>query len=87
MVLFDYFEDLMEDFEYIIALSSLVGLARLIVGIILAIRSGSRLRHKMLGVVVVSIILLAVCGVDTGFKYFRIFLRYLDLLKERFYLF
>ncbi len=73
MVLFDYFEDMLEGFEYLIALGSLIGIVGLIVGIIFVIWGGSRLRYKMLGVVVMSIILLAVCGPDTGFKYFRIF--------------
>ena len=73
MVLFDYFEELLEGFEYIIAFGSLVGILGLIVGIILAIWGGSRLRYKMLGVIIFSFFLLAVCGVDTGFKYFRIF--------------
>ena len=73
MVLFDYFEELLEGFEYIIAFGSLVGILGLIVGIILAIWGGSRLRYKMLGVIIFSFVLLAVCGFDTGFKYFRIF--------------
>ena len=73
MVLFDYFEELLGGFEYIIAFGSLVGIFGLIVGIILAIWGGSRLRYKMLGVIIFSFVLLAVCGVDTGFKYFRIF--------------
>ena len=73
MVMFDYFEDLLEGFEYLIALGSLIGIVGLLVGIIFVIWGGSRLRYKMFGVVVVSIVLLAVCGFDTGFKYFRIF--------------
>jgi hypothetical protein len=73
MVLFDYFEDLLEGFEYLIALGSLIGIAGFIIGLIFVIWGGSRLRYKMVGVVLASIILLAVCGVDTGFKYFRIF--------------
>lgn len=73
MVLFDYVEDLLEGFEYLIALGSLIGIAGFILGLIFVIWGGSRLRYKMVGVVIASIILLAVCGVDTGFKYFRIF--------------
>ena len=73
MVLFDYFEDLLEGFEYIIALGSLIGIVGFIVGMIFVIWGGSRLRYKMIGVVIASIVLLAVCGPETGFKYFRIF--------------
>ena len=73
MVLYDYFEDVLGGFEFLIAFGSLVGILGLIVGIIFTIWGGSRLRYKMIGVVIVSFVLLAVCGFDTGFKYFRIF--------------
>ena len=73
MVMFDYFEDMIEGFEFLIAIGSLVGLVGFIVGIIFVIWGGSRLRYKMMGVTVVSLLLLAVCGFSTGIKYFRIF--------------
>jgi len=73
MVMFDYFEDVLEGFEFLIALGSLVGLVGLIFGMIFVIWGGSRLRYKMMGVTVVSILLLLVCGFSTGIKYFRIF--------------
>jgi hypothetical protein len=73
MVMFDYFEELLSGFEFWIAFGSLVGIIGLILGIILVIWGGSRLRYHMIWVVVFSIVLLAICGVDTGFKYFRIF--------------
>ena len=73
MVMFDYFEDVLEGFEFLIALGSLVGLAGVIFGMIFVIWGGSRLRYKMIGLTVVSLLLLAVCGFSTGIKYFRIF--------------
>ncbi len=73
MVMFDYFEDVLEGFEFLIAFGSLMGLVGLIVGVIFVIWGGSRLRYKMMGVSVVSLLLLAVCGFSTGIKYFRIF--------------
>lgn len=73
MVLFDYFEELLGGFEFLIAFGSLIGLLGLLIGIMLAIWGGSRLRYKMLGVIIFSFVLLAVCGFDTGFKYFKIF--------------
>jgi hypothetical protein len=73
MVLFDYFEDVLEGFEFLIALGSLVGLGCFIIGLIFVIWGGSRLRYKMMGVTIVSLILLMVCGFSTGLKYFRIF--------------
>ncbi len=73
MVVFDYLDEMLSGFEFLIAFGSLIGILGLIVGIVLAIWGGSRLRYKMLGVIIFSFMLLAVCGVDTGFKYFRIF--------------
>jgi len=73
MVLFDYFEDVLEGFEFLIAFGSLVGLVGFIIGLIFVIGGSSRLRYKMIGLTVVSLLLLAVCGFSTGIKYFRIF--------------
>ena len=73
MVMFDYFEDVLEGFEFLIAFGSLMGLVGFIVGLIFVVWGSSRLRYKMIGVTVVSLLLLAVCGFNTGIKYFRIF--------------
>ena len=73
MVMFDYFEDVLNGFEFLIAIGSLVGLVGLIVGLIFIAWGGSRLRYKMIGVTIVCLLLLVVCGFNTGIKYFRIF--------------
>jgi len=73
MVMFDYFEDVLEGFEFLIAIGSLVGIVGFLFGIICVIWGGSRLRYKMMGVTVVSLLLLAVCGISTVIKYFRLF--------------
>jgi uncharacterized membrane protein YqjE len=73
MVMFDYFEDVLEGFEFLIAFGSLMGLVGLIVGVIFVIWGGSRLRYKMMGVTIVSLLLLVICGFSTGIKYFRLF--------------
>jgi hypothetical protein len=73
MVMFDYFEDVLEGFEFLIAFGSLMGLAGFIFGLIFVIWGSSRIRYKMIGVTVVSLLLLAVCGFSTGIKYFRLF--------------
>lgn len=73
MVMFDYFEDVLEGFEFLIAFGSLLGLVGLIVGLIFVIWGGSRLRYKMMGVTIVSVLLLVICGFSTGIKYFRLF--------------
>ncbi|MFX1279879.1 MAG: hypothetical protein ACFFA3_10715 [Promethearchaeota archaeon] len=49
-----------------------MGVLGLVVGIIGFISLGQFRRHQMIGVIVVSIMLLVVCGSATGFKYFHI---------------
>ena len=73
MVVFDYFEEVLGGIEYFIALGSIMGLLGFLIGMILLIWGGNRYRYKMIGVIVASIVLLAVCGLNTGIKYFRIF--------------
>ena len=72
-MIFDYFDQIGEAIEFLLALGSIIGLLGLIVGILGWLFLGQFQRHKMIGVVVVSIILLAVCGINTGLRYFRIY--------------
>lgn len=71
-MIFDYFDAVAEGIEFLIAVGSIIGLLGLLLGIIGVITSGPFLRHKMIKVVVFSMILLCVCGLYTGMKYFRI---------------
>jgi hypothetical protein len=73
MVVFDYFEEVLGGIEYLIALGSILGLLGFLIGMICLIWGGQRYQSKMIGVIVASIVLLAVCGLNTGIKYFRIF--------------
>ena len=73
MVMFDYFEDVLEGIEFLIAVGSIVGLLGLFVGLIFVIWGSKRMRFQMTGVIIVSFILLGVCGPDTGIKFFSIF--------------
>ncbi|MBA7534535.1 hypothetical protein ES705_26783 [subsurface metagenome] len=73
MVIFDYFEDVLGGFEYLIVLGSIMGLFGFMIGMVFLIWGGQRYRNKMIGVIIASFVLLAVCGLDTGIKYFRIF--------------
>jgi len=73
MVVLDYFDSLMEGIEYLIALGSIIGLLGVIVSLIFLLWGGARYRAHMSGVLIVSFILLAVCGLSTGLNYFRIF--------------
>ena len=73
MVVFDYFEDVLEGIEYLIAVGSIMGLLGLVIGMLFLIWGGQRYRDKMIGVIIASIALLAMCGLNTGIKYFNIF--------------
>ncbi len=72
-MIFDYFDQIGEAIEFLLALGSIIGLLGLIIGILGCLFLGQFQRHKMIGVVVVSIILLTVCGINTGLRYFRIY--------------
>jgi len=72
-MIFDYFDGIAEAVEFLMALGSIVGMLGLIIGIIGWFGLGQFQRHKMFGVIIVSIILLAICGIHTGIKYFRIY--------------
>ncbi|MFX1365893.1 MAG: hypothetical protein ACFE9Y_13330 [Promethearchaeota archaeon] len=72
-MIFDYFDGITEAIEFIIALGSIIGLLGLIIGILGYVLMGRFIRYKMIGVVIVSIILLSVCGLYTGIKYFKIY--------------
>jgi len=72
-MMFDYFDQIGEAIKFLLALGSIIGLLGLIIGILGWLFLGQFQRHKMIGVVVVSIILLTVCGINTGLRYFRIY--------------
>ena len=72
IMIFNYFDGIEEAIEFLIALGSIIGMLGLIVGILGWMFLGQFQRHKMIGVIVVSIVLLAVCGLYTGTRYFRI---------------
>jgi len=73
MVVFDYFEGIIEGIEFLLALGSIIGLLGLIIGFIFLIWGGPRMRGRMIGVIIASFIILGICGLNTGLKYFRIF--------------
>lgn len=73
MAIFSYLSSMVSAVEFLIALGSVIGLLGLLVGLIFLIWGSPRMRGKMVGVIIVSIILLALCGVNTGMKYFRVY--------------
>ncbi len=73
IMMFDYFDGVEESIEFLIALGSIIGMLGLIIGILGWLFLGQFQRHKMIGVIVASVILLGVCGLTTGIKYFRVY--------------
>lgn len=73
-MIFDYFDLAADAVEFLIALGSIMGFLMLIVGILGWALLGQFNRYKMIKVVIVSIVLLTMCGgITTGFKYFHIY--------------
>ncbi len=70
---FDYFGSFADGIELIIALGSIMGFLGLVIGLLGAMTMSSRLKAKFYGLMVVSFILLGICGLQTGVRYFRIF--------------
>lgn len=73
MVIFDYFDGFLAGIDFLIALGSIIGLLGVIVGFIFFMWGSNRMRTRMLGVIIVSLILLAICGTQTGLRYFSIY--------------
>ncbi len=72
-MIFDFSDMVTEGVEFLIALGSILGFLMLIVGILGWMFLGHFTRQKMIGVIVMGIILLTVCGFSTGIKYFHIY--------------
>jgi len=72
MVLFDYVESMMEGVELLVALGSIIGLLGLIAGFIGLLVMPRFRRHNMFYVILISVILLIICGFHTGLEYFGI---------------
>jgi len=71
-MMFDYFDGIEESIQFLMALGSAIGLLGLVVGILGWMFLGQFNRQKMVGILVVSFILLAVCGLYTGIEYFQL---------------
>lgn len=69
----NYTFEVAQGIEFLIALGSIIGLLGMIIGIIFFIWGTKRMRGTMIIVIIVSFVLLSVCGFSTGVKYFRIF--------------
>jgi ABC-type xylose transport system permease subunit len=69
----NYTFEVAQGIEFLIAVGSIIGFLGMIIGFILFIWGTKRMRGTMIIVIIVSFVLLGVCGFSTGLKYFRIF--------------
>jgi len=73
MIFSGYFDSIGEGIEYLLALGSVIGFLGLMFGIILFAFGGSKYRVRYVGVIVISIIILSLCGgYGIGFRYFHL---------------
>lgn len=67
-----YFADVFAGIDFLVALGSLIGFFGLILGVALVFLGGRQFKSKGLKVLLISIILVVLFGVNTGIKYFRL---------------
>ena len=72
MMLVEYFDRVREAIEFIMAIGSLLGIFGLLYAIAWWNLSGPRRRLNLYRLIIVSLILIGICGTYTGIKYFRI---------------
>lgn len=73
MVLLNYFDDVAEGVQFLIAFGSIMGLLGIIFGILGILVGGDRYRGMFIKLVLTCIVLLVACGgPQYGIKYFRI---------------
>ncbi|MFX1398313.1 MAG: hypothetical protein ACFFAS_14880 [Promethearchaeota archaeon] len=71
-MIFDYYDSVEDGIEYLMALGSIIGILGFIVCLIFFLFGGKRIRTTMLTALIVCIILISICGFDTGLNYFHI---------------
>jgi Ca2+/Na+ antiporter len=68
-----YWNDVLDGIEFIIAFGSIIGVLGIVVGLIGLLFSSQFQRKRFYSLLFFSIVLVAVCGLYRGLKYFRIF--------------
>jgi len=74
MIFSGYFDKVGEGIEFLIAVGSIIGLLGLIVAIMAILILPKRQKTSMILVIVISCILVFICGMDTGLRYFHIYI-------------
>ena len=69
MIFNSYYTKVLEGVEFLIALGSIIGLLALVVGLLMILAG---YRNQAIKLILISICIIAICGLHTGTKYFRI---------------
>ena len=72
MILLEYFDQVSDGIEFVMAFGSLIGLLGLLFSALAYQFTSSRNRGTLYRLIAVSLILISICGLFTGIKYFRI---------------
>ena len=72
MIFANYFDQVGDGIEFLIAVGSMMGILMLIIGLLGVTLSSKRQRKEFFSLLIIGIILLAVCGPTFGIRYFRI---------------
>ena len=72
MDLDSYVDSILEGIEFIRAFGSIIGILGFVIGLLMLVSGGRAYKKTGLRVVLICIVLLFVCGPDTGIRYFRI---------------
>ena len=72
MNLADYISRVQDGFEFLIAVVSLIGFLGLIFGVLMLLIGNGRSKNTGIRLILISILLVALTGLFTGVKYFRI---------------
>ena len=68
----DYFGKVAEAIEFLMALGSILGIFGLLYAAAMWTHVTARSRGKLYSLILTSLILISICGLYTGIKYFRI---------------
>ena len=69
MISEEYLTRISQGIEFLIALGSIIGLLGLLLGFVILLAG---YREKGVKLIIISFVIIAICGLHTGTKYFRI---------------
>ena len=72
MILSDYYDSVGNALEFLIAFGSILGLLGLVFGFFMVIWGGKRAKTAAFGIIIFSFLMVSICGLQTGIKYFRL---------------